>query len=240
MGTGVRQRKHYGPRGEGEIRIMKSGEARCYLDIDGYREVFQIAAEDVPSEVGSWEFGPIKKVVVELTEDETEIRNIRPANGTFYLVFDRFAAREDPERRGKYLPPTIKHKEAQKVTLPDGRSWTNPPHERFFAILRVVGGTQYDGMEFVKPLVYQFEESISEPGQMEIVYDRKHWYNELVNFLTIAGFDFDADTLTRSENVLPQLQEVLKDRDVVFQGVVNNGWLDRKLENIPEGTTVKR
>ena len=135
---------------------------------------------------------------------------------------------------------TFMNKDAEKVTMQDGRSWVNPPHDQFFAILKIVGHPQWSGVEIVRPLVYQFGEDPTNPGSMEILYERKFWYSQLLNFLEVTGFDFDADTLARSANVLPQLDEILKRRDAVFQGVMAKGYLNRELSHVPEGATVKR
>src|SRR3990167_2631182 len=235
MGLNRRQRKSKGPRGKGDIRIMKSGEVRVYLDEGGgSKETYPMTApEGDKATINGWKFAPIAGAFVELSEDETEIVGVRPYEGTYYLVFDRFASRPD-------MPPTIKHKDAEKVTMQDGRSWTNPPHDQFFAILKIVGHKDWAGTEILRPLVYQFAEDPSNPGVMEVLYERKFWYSQLLNFLEAAGFDFDADTLTRSANVLPQLQEILKRRDAVFQGVMERGYLQRELSHVPEGSVIKR
>ena len=235
MGVNRRQRKSRGPRGKGDIRIMKSGEVRVYLDEGGgVKETYPMTApEGEKAVINGWKFQPIANAFIELSEDEQEIVGVRPFEGTFYVVFDRFASREG-------MPPTIKHKEAEKVQMADGRSWMNPPHDQFFALLKIVGSKEWAGVEIVKPLVYQFAENPASPGEMEILYERKFWYSALLNFLEVAGFDFDADTLARSANVLVELQEILKRRDAVFQGVMENGWLNRELSHVPEGSVIKR
>lgn len=235
MGVNRRQRKSKGPRGKGDIRLMKSGEVRVYLDDgSGTKEVYPMPApEGEKAVINGWKFQPIAGAFIELSEDEQEIVAVRPAEGTYYLVFDRFASREN-------MPPTIKHKEAEKVTMKDGRSWMNPPHDQFFAILKIVAHKDWAGVEIVRPLVYQFSENPAAPGEMEILYERKFWYSQLLNFLDVAGFDFDADTLARSANVLVELQEILKKRDMVFQGVMQNGYLNRELGHVPEGAQIKR
>ena len=235
MGVNRRQRKSKGPRGKGDIRIMKSGEVRVYLDEGaGTKEVYPMASpEGDKTTINGWKFQPIANAFVELSEDEQEIVGVRPYEGTFYLVFDRFAARPGSA-------PTIKHKDAEKVEMKDGRSWTNPPHEQFFAILKIVGNKDWAGVEIIKPLVYQFAEDPANAGVMEILYERKFWYSALLNFLEITGFDFDADTLARSVNVLPQLDEILKKRDLVFQGTMERGYLNRELSRVPEGAKIVR
>ena len=251
MGLNSSQRKVYGPRGKGEIRILPVKEAGnpknwkeikvTIFDDDGWKEVYSLDPQEVTKTFGTWQLQPVKDVFVELTADEEDIRSVRPFEGTFLLEFDRFAARQDMET-GEQLAPTIKHKPAERVTLPNGQSWMNPPHDQFFAILRVAGSeigkpTNYDGMETVKVLVYQFERN-KDTGMVEIKWDRKFWYDQLINFLDKTGLDFDADTLTPSENVLGELQEILERRLQIFRGTFARGWLNRELDDAPVGITI--
>jgi len=252
MGTGARQRKHYGPRGRGSISVLPKAHANnpdkwtdikvTLIDDAKQKTVYHLDPEEVTREFGQWNLQSISDVYVELTPDEENIRTIRPFDGTFTLSFSHFAARQDQEN-GSLLAPTIKHKPAERVTIKKtGASWTNPPHDQFFAILKIRASeigkkTPYDGLETVKVLVYQFELN-PDTGFMEIVWDRKFWYDQLENFLTLTGFDYDADTLTRSDNVLAELQNILQDRDTIFRGSFSNGWLDRELDNPAVGVTL--
>ena len=251
MGLNARQRKIYGPRGKGEVRILpvksagKPSEWKeikvTIFDDDGWKEVYSIDPESVTKNFGGWDLQPVKDVFIELTPDEENIRSIRPFEGTYLFEFDRFAARQDQET-GESLAPTIKHKPSEKVNLPTGASWTNPPHDQFFAILKVKGSeigkpTNYDGMEAVKVLVYQFERN-PDTGMVEIMWDRKFWYDQLINFLDVVGFDYDADTLSPSENVLGELQDILQRRNGIFRGTFQNGWLNRELDDAPVGITI--
>ena len=253
MGTDARQRKQYGPRGKGHITVLPAKEANnpdnwkevkvTIFDSDGYKDVFHLTdVDDINKNFGDWKLQTIKDVYVELTPDEENIRSVRPFEGTFTLSFNHFAARKDQET-GKMAAPTIKHKTAERVTIKTtGASWTNPPHDEFYAILKIraseIGNkTPYDGMETVKPLVYMFERN-PDTGMVEIVWDRKFWYDQLSNFLTMAGYDWDADNLSPSENVLGELQDILLDRAEIFRGTFTNGWLDRDLDNPAVGVTL--
>jgi len=251
MGTTARQRVTYGPRGKGQIAILPVKAANqspdnwndvkiALVDKDGEKEVFHLDPAEIRTEFGNWKLRAAGDVYIELTADEEDIRSIRPWEGTYILSFDRFAAREDDN--GNPMAPTIKHKPAKAVNLPDGRSWTNPAYDEFYAILNVrateIGKkTEFEGMEVVKPLAYMFERNPN-TGLIEIVYTRRRWYEELENFMTMAGFDWDADNLTPSENVLGELQEILQNRATIFRGTFNAGWLDRALDNPPVGVSL--
>jgi hypothetical protein len=252
MGTEARQRTNYGPRGKGNITILPVKELNnpdnwkevkvTIFDEDGYKDVYHLTDIDgLTKQFGDWKLQPIKDVYVELDADEEDIRSVRPFEGTFTLSFDRFVARQD--ENGSMLAPTIKHKPAERITIKKtNASWMNPPHDRFFAILKIraneIGkSTEFDGMEVLKTLVYQFERN-PDTGMMEIVWERKFWYDELAGFLTLTGYDWDADNLTPSENVLGELQEILQDRDTIFRGTFSNGWLNRDLDNPAVGVTL--
>ena len=251
MGTGSKQRKVYGPRGRGSIATLPVEAVTpedwkeikvTIFDKEGFKEVFRLDPADVTREFGSWILKPINDVFIELTAEEDNIKSVRPLEGTFLLRFSRFAARVDAET-GQALAPTIKNKDAERVTIPaTGASWTNPPHSEFYAILRVeateIGKeTELAGMEAVRPLVYMFERN-PQTGLVDIVWDRKIWYDQLINFLTVTGYDFDADSLTPSENVLGELQNILQGRNVAFRGTFADGWLQRELADAPIGVEI--
>lgn len=252
MGTDTRQKKQYGPRGRGDITILpvkhrnnpdKWTDVKVRIfDEAGGKTVYHLDPEEINKEFGEWNLKTISDVYVELTTDEENLRTVRPFEGTFTMSFSHFAARQDQES-GTTLAPTIKHKPAERITIKSsGASWKNPPHDQFFAILKVRASeigkpTAFDGMEVVKVLVYQFELN-PDTGFMEIAWERKFWYDQLENFLTMAGFDYDADDLPRSENILGVLQEILQDRETIFRGSFENGWLQRDLDNPAVGVTL--
>lgn len=252
MGTGVRQKKQYGPRGRGSITVLpikyknqpdKWNDVKVVLiDDASEKTVYHLDPEEVTKEFGEWTLTSITDAYIELTPDEENIRTVRPFEGTFTLSFSHFAARQDQES-GVMLAPTIKHKPAERVTIQKtGASWTNPPHDQFFAILKICASeigkkTPYDGMEVVKVLVYQFELN-PDTGFMEIAWERQFWFKQLENFLTLAGYDYDADDLPKSENVLGALQDILQERDTIFRGSFENGWLQRDLDNPAVGVTL--
>ncbi len=252
MGTGSRQKVQYGPRGRGQITILPASAKKTpdkwtdvkvsITDKDNVKTVYHLDPADVTKEFGDWQLTSITNVYIELDKDEENIRNVRPFEGVFTLSFSHFAARQDQATK-EMLAPTIKHKGAERVNIQaTGASWTNPPHDEFYAILKIraseIGkSTPFDGMETVKILVYQFEIN-PDTGFMEIAWERKFWYDQLENFLTLTGFDYDADTLVKSENVLGQLQEILQEREQIFRGTFSNGWLDRALDNPAVGVTL--
>ena len=250
MGTGVRQKISYGPRGKGSISILPVKNAKqsrenwndvkVVIHENGEKNVYHLDPDDLTTEFGDWSLETISDVRVELTHDEENLRSVRPWEGTYILEFDRFVARLD--EKGNPMAPTIKHKMAKQVNLPDGRSWTNPPYDEFYAILKIRAGeigkpSPFDGMEVLKPLAYMFERDAT-TGLVEIAWTRKRWYEELENFMTLAGYDWDADNLTPSENVLGELQEILQARAEIFRGTFKDGWLDRVLDNPPVGVTL--
>ena len=233
MGLNRRERIRKGPRGKGDIKVLKS-ETRVYSYSGGAApDVYHIAPSEEPVVVNGWTVGNVTGAFVELTEDETEIKSVRPWSGAFYFVFDRFAGRKD-------MPPTIKHIEMSPPN--QYRDWPIPAHDECYSILKIVGDKAWSGIEVVKPLWYQFAEDPAQPGVMEISYDSKtKWAaKQFLNFLEVAGFDFDADTLARSANVLNELQTILRKRDVVFQGNMERGYLQKELNRVPEGTKIVR
>lgn len=247
MGTQIRQIKKKGPSGKATISVLPVSAAKTpdkwkevkvsMVRSTGEKEVFRLTPEGLTTEFGGWTLTPTADVFVQLTGEETNIQSVRPFEGNFLFKFDRFAAR--PEKA-----PTIKFIPMQHVgPLPNGSEWDNPPHHEFYAVLRIAATeigkkTPFEGMEVIRNLVYQFQRN-PVTGLMDIAWERKFWYDALVNFLNVTGFDWDADSLTPSENVLGELEDILQKRGKIIRGTLVNGYLKGELQDAPIGVTVK-
>ena len=247
MGTQIRQIKKKGPAGKSTISVLPVSAAKTpakwkevkvsMVRSTGEKEVFRLSPEGLTTEFGEWSLTPTADVFVQLTGEETNIQSVRPFEGNFLFKFTRFAARPN-------AAPTIKYIPMQHVgPLPNGSEWDNPPHHEFYAVLRIVATeigkkTPFEGMEVIRNLVYQFQRN-PVTGLMDIAWERKFWYDALVNFLNVTGFDWDADSLTPSENVLGELEDILQGRSRAIRGTLVNGYLKGELADAPIGVSVK-
>jgi len=232
MGTAVRrQRQKRGPRGAGRVTVLKSGAGRVYVG----EEAFDIPAEGLHETYGSWAFKPVgtatKSVFVELSGSEQELRNVRPFDGNFFVKFSRLASRD-----GK--PPTII---SQAERQPEGFQYPIRAHEEFYAILEVVNHKDYEGMEIPLTLWYLFDVDAN-TEEVFIAGGRSNAFANLMKFLEVAGYDFDADTLKPGEpgEILQQLNDLLSKRGAVFQCQLKGGYVPfniaEALSLAPEGS----
>src|SRR3990170_969890 len=80
-----------------------------------------------------------------------------------------------------------------------------------------------EGMSAVKMFTYLFR--AGENDLVEMVGSGGKAYQALEEFLGAAGFDWDKDNVQFSNNILPDLQDLLLKRGVVFLGKFEKGWL---------------
>ena len=247
MGLDRHERRQYGPRGLGTISILpvsaantpaKWKEIKISINVNGQRRIYNdFDPETVHKEFGSWKLKPMNRensVYIELTADETQIKSIKPPDGTYIFRLANFASRENDD--GSRMAPTIKHKGMKAVQTRKGGIWNIPPHDEFYVLHSLVSSeigkkTPYNGMEQIQTLWYMFERN-PETGLTQTVYDvgetsTKLFHDELMNFLIYTGYDFDVDNLTPSENVLGELEPLLLGRGNIFRATIEGGYISR-------------
>lgn len=215
MPVNTRQRKRYGPSGLGEVRLYKDGSAKVFLAEDENAEAvpYDILEEDLPDGVEA-----IKDVYIQLTPDETSIDQIRPWSGTYPSRFIGFI-------KNRNNVPVLKQKPARHVgPLDDGREWDVPAQSQFYALCEVISDDKHNGMDFMYTLRYMFERD--QFGGVEIVWEYKSWYEDLINFLRLSGFDLGTQELMPGEPaaILTQLEEIMQDADTTFNVKFERGW----------------
>ncbi len=247
MGLEQYERKQYGPRGLGTISILpksavktpaKWKEIKISINVNGQRKIYNdFDPAEVNREFGSWQLQPMSRensVYIELTHDEMQIKSIKPPDGTYIFQLGNFAARENDD--GSRMAPSIKSRPIRSVNTKKGGVWIIPAHDEFYVLHRLVSSeigkkTPYNGMEQIQTLWYMFQRN-PETGLVQTVYDTgesstKMFHDELMNFLTFTGFDFDADNLMPSENVLSELEPILVSREAFYRATIENGYITR-------------
>ena len=247
MGLDSFERREYGPKGLGTISILpksavntpaKWKEIKISINVNGQRRIYNdFDPETVNREFGDWKLKPMAReqsVHIELTYDETNIKTIKAPDGTYIFQFSHLAGRQNED--GSRMAPSIKSKPMKAVNTRKGGVWIIPSHDEFYAIHKLVSSeigkkTPYNGMEQLQTLWYMFERN-PETGLVQTVFatgetSTKMFHDELMNFLTYTGYDFDADNLMPSENVLSELEPILQGREEFYRATIANGYIIR-------------
>lgn len=229
MTTEVEIKTTYGKSARANVRVLGNKVKVMFDDENGAAREF--SKDDAPEGIAT-----ISGVCVNLNYAGDVIYGVRPWDGTHLLRFKRFV-------RDQEGLVSMKHREAREVKLPPdkehphGRKWNEPNRLTFTAIV----GVQTKGMEWMEASVtldHVFEKASN--GKMKLS-GAPGYTKTMQNFLQLAGYDFSTDSIDYGDTLLDELEEILLDRDVIFQGEFKEGWLKGKtLSNPPVGTNRKK
>lgn len=105
----------------------------------------------------------------------------------------------------------------------NAKQWL-PEQLMFTVLLEILGPKKFAGLQLSHALLYGFDRD--DLGNMKIVGVGND-ATKLDNFLTVAGFDWIDDELPYSSNVLPDLDELLLDRDRPFLAKIRRGYVNK-------------
>lgn len=220
MPTPIRIQIRRGPQGKAEVRVLKDSVKVIFDNGDEH----EIAKDRAPKYIGTVKNGTY---YVRLSTDETTLYDIRPFSGTYFVRFRRFTARKDE------LPAPRYEEGSWKKRRSDGADFWAEPRWVMTALLDVLGGEKYTGMVMPLTLEYCFGDF---EGLTGIVGYGKP-ARRTQEFMERAGYDFEVDEVTYSENILPDLEAILLARRKVFMVEVENGWV-KAMVDTPEGIAV--
>lgn len=243
MGTRREKQIETGPKGQGELRILKGeGDADFKLKIIDAAGI--VKGEFDPDQC----FAPLpvdvaprkiySPIFFKLSGDGQAIFELRPYGAPredkFIVRFNRLP-HKDGEEPDHYLS------EARDIV------WLNPKTnkkvplhfdamEKFNALLSIVTG-KYKGMDIKVTLAYMFEEDELDGGIW--VNGKGKEFDLLESFLTQAGYDWDSDSMEHTPNILPQLDVILQERaeDNIFEVRLAKGW-PKEFQSLPEGMAI--
>ena len=178
---------------------------------DGSNEIYEFNHEDVPEYIDPACSGQPHSVAI--SEKGDRILSARPVSGTFQVKFTGFAAPKDQ-------PPVPKKKEFQ---APQGnRTWPIQEHFEFTPLLEITRG-KHKGQIVPFNLWYEFNQY--EDTRMVVLpeSDRKS-DRQRMDFLELAGYDFNKDSIEYSDNVLPQIEAFLLGKKKEFILIMDNSW----------------
>jgi hypothetical protein len=158
---------------------------------------------------------------VRLSGDGKTLYSIRPLNGSFVMVFDRFAAQKD-------MPPQPKFEQGgQQRKRADGGTFISKDKLTCTAIFKVVS-KKYLGMEIPYKMDYTFDFTTYKDEKVVRVPYGKVYLNKTYDFLVVCGWNPAVDDLPfpPDANLLPYLEELFRNRKVKVQATIKNGWID--------------
>jgi hypothetical protein len=228
MGTEVKEIVKKNKTGKAEVRVLKDVVKVLFADEDGF--VREFPREDVEGVVYS-----AKEVFVSLNKDGTIVRSIRPYAGTYIVRFQKFFAMPDEK-------PTTFDEVARKVEFTDKegkkKSFMAPARTVFTALLEVVAPSElYDGAIYPYRAPYAVDRDMT-TGNFMIAGSPRNC-QQMKDFLEKFGYDFNEDSLPHSSNILPQLEEILQERDKSMFGIVQKGYINT-IERIPLGFEIPK
>lgn len=164
---------------------------------------------------------PPGEYYVQLSEDKKEILAIRPNNGMFNVVVDRFISKE-----GEEPSPQDRSYEFEGKTI---------SYQAFSVILKILSPKELKGMEILLTLRYHFtpieDEVNGKKVEVIALNHQKSKYTEfLKEFLSVSGA-LDAGPIKASTNILPTLAKRIARAEKSFKVVVKDGWVTTFFDN---------
>jgi len=219
-----------GLRGKGSVRVIDDKRIAVVLEEkDGKTHNIEITYDPGVkfATVGDWQVQDVDDVFIQLTPDLEDIQYIRPRNGLFFVSFSRFGAEEGELPTLRYYP---RGKPFQ------GAKWENPERYAFFGLYKIIGAGEYTGMEIMDMLTYEFEWDENLEEFLVVGSERKKWHEQLLTTLNVFGFDIQRDELHPGEfvdaggpsaiqNILPEIEDILQQRNKLGQMFVKDGWV---------------
>ena len=198
--------REYGPSGFASVKVERD---KVLVEFAETHQTYSIFKEDAPENIIT------EKYFVTLNQDGTKITGMRPPKGTYFAHFANFTHKKDEPPTFKDVPADIKRKK-------DNTTYAVPAHLEFTAIFDIdkgkFGGFQvpYSMWYCFKPYGTTGESAISGRGR-----------GKVEEFLLAVGFDFMADSIPYSENVLPELEQAIRERKGQVVLVLNEyGYVD--------------
>jgi len=205
-------------------KSMKMGKSG-FADVSVRRDDIEVRFDDgqrytIPLE-NAPEWIKSAQQFVTLSEDNLKIFSVRLPKGTYFAKFTEFLHKKDE-------PPiyrTVPYKPKTAYT-----QWDTPAHLEFSAKFEVYNskGAKYDGYEAIYNMWYVFAD-YDGTGSTTCMMGRG--IKKVEGFLNAVGLDLMKDNIPFSDNVLPALQDMVREKGKgVVLTVGDNGWVTDVLD----------
>jgi hypothetical protein len=159
-------------------------------------------------------------------------------NGSADMLYSLYPSYKSHVVRYKKMPcrdgelPMPRMVEGKDIKMKDGRKFFKPEHLEFTIILEVLSG-DWAGAEIPYFLEYVFA---ADKDKSTILNGGKKANEKVMTLLDLAGFDLAQEDIPWSDNVLPDLDQILSERasDHPFQVSMEKGYI-KSCEALPAG-----
>ena len=209
-----------GPKGLASVKVLKNSVKVTFSS----GKVWEGSSDECPDGIFS-----TPEAFVSLDREETKVRGFRPFSGTFIASFVELWHKKDMQPAPSLKPAKGINWLDKKTGEP--RSTTIPTHQEFTAVLQL-HGEPWDGLKVFAYPWYMFEEDTDGTSKQVGPGNEITKVNALLRFI---GFDFANDTISYSDNVLPELQLILKSKgEHVFMVEIDKGYI-KQYKAMPVG-----
>jgi len=195
--------------GKSGLATVKKTDTGYQLTFDEDKTILNVAQADAPEDIRE------AQCYITMDENNTEIKFIKPPEKAYFGYFHGFYAKD-----GELPTYTVKPFSPRTQT----RDWDIPEHLEMTVQFRIVDDPVWDGFIISKPFSYAFKEYM-DTG----ICGMTGWGSKkLEGLLNELGFDTTKESIPYSENVLPELQDMLLEKkQKVILKVGKGGWLNQ-------------
>lgn len=224
--TRVTQRKSTGESGLADVKVNAKSLTLTFKETGNRYEVSKEGQENLKS----------GQYVVTLNRDGTKLWNVRPLPGATYIArFNQFG------NRGQINVPEPAVIKGGPRTRENGQSWYQEDRMVGHALLEIDQPTSiYHGLNILFMMPYRFQLDALRPGFAEITVASKRELSDLEMLFRACGVDLANTDLPFSTNMLPFIEDLLKESDARFQVTINSKGFVDTIAPLPEGLYVRK
>jgi len=222
-----------GPKGLGEFQFVEEGLVQV---VNEAGIIYQITPDKVLTPLPEMAVGDrLQQVYFRLNSDEDTLYDLRPFGDPIAPPWFIARYKRAPHKEGE--APTHYFKDERTVNYVDERgkprSFVDPACEQFNVMAEIISGP-FKNCEVKIHLGYFYFEDTQEGGTRWRGKGSIGTFTDA--FLTQAGFDWNNDTIPFSDNVVPQVDEILTARAPVhaFKIKIKKGWV-KEVQPVEEG-----
>jgi len=219
-------------QGLGGTATVRALNNKIIVKMDDGRQ-FDIFKEDAPeyyeilARITTENNNRAESMSVKLNSEGTRLFGVYPpGNRSYVCVFSGFRKGRDEQ------VPTPRRVEGRSVTSRAGKQIYFEEHLAFYPIFTIQSG-KFRGLTLSYELWYAFGLAAEGGGTLTAI--RGKGQGNVIDFLQRCGMDFATDEIPWSDNVLPYIERILKERSVPVTVEVNEKGYFHALASLPDG-----